>query len=361
MKGPTVTEVEEVLEEGRWAVAPASRYVLAMETCRAVGVASVAWDLVFRCFDPRDSASLVDAVDRTCRSWLFAPADGSDLDGEVCSSCGREHFGPRRTQRRATVHIDREGCIAWINRLLLGLDSAAVRLREGVAWRLVVGYEELVVVWLDESLGTRLVNRAFALSGPVLYVTTAPRTWSARVRDDPLITPISLATWIVRGSQAIQEWLSAWVQSPALAAEPALRLWANDRSPDSMVLHYPLGARILVLTAKGATLEGIDVLGSDATGVLPLLRFFVERWREDIVDGKAPDAHCTWLPEEIRVDGDAASRPDTVRRQITRLRSGISARYIAATGLPIGEKSVIDHVEGAGYRLQPNVLARILP
>ena len=366
-------QLAAVLEPNARLVAPDKALRGALDAVVSAGLVTTTTARVFRCFDTTEDGPVFEPEHRTCTAWVQLP-DGHDdqlawnEDAGViaCPSCEREHYPlrhGRRSVERVTIALTDTGCVAWMGARLRELDADARRLPSGCGWRLVVDQDEVSVVWLDRSLDTRLVTRAFATSGTTLYVTTEPRRWSARFRDDPALAPMPLSAWFVDGNRALVEALRSRRDGPMLLREPALRPWAVDRSPEATVLVQPLGARLLVVEARRATLDGVEVLGADAPGLLPVLRVLVARWREDLADGKAPEAHCAWTPDEIRVelarDTSDAPKLDTIRRQITRLRAGIAERYRREATLPIDEDAVVEHVAGGGYRLNPGLLARV--
>jgi len=118
-----------------------------------------------------------------------------------------------------------------------------------------------------------------------------------------------------------------------------------------------LGACELVVTDKAATLDGVEVLGTRASGLVPILRLLVERWHEDLVDGKAPDGHCCFtvgeIREHLRDERGSAPTEGTVRKRLTRLRQAIPERYKAQARRTLGVDAVVEDVDGFGYRLRP--------
>ncbi len=247
---------------------------------------------------------------------------------------------------------------------LSALDPEARPLRGAIGWRLLLDDDEVALVWLDQSQDSRATTRAFGAAQTTVYVTTEPRMWSARFRDEPNVVVLRLADWLVRGDSVLLEAERQAAGRPLFVCEPGLRPWARVRSPEPLVVAEPMGARVLVVEETRATVDGVEVLGRDARGVLPLLGFLVDRWREDIADAKAPDAHCTWSPEDmlagVRDTGASATdSPATARRQVSRLRAGIVRRYLEATGVTLEEDAVVQNVAGQGYRIHPTaVVAR---
>lgn len=324
----------------------------------------------FTCFDPRDDGSALHPT-RACGAWVPIPVDLSEDDEDggavVCPACGLEHtpLRDRRSLHEAvTVAVDDHGVIAWMEAAVRRLDPDARRSRRGVGWDLVLDDADAEVVWLDRSLDSPLATRAYAAARPVVYVVTSTRTWAARFRDDPWLQPVGLAEWFVRGDAALRSAL-ARRQGPPLASEPTMRPWSPNRALEDHAVTVPLGARVLVVDADRATLDGHEVVAREGVAVLAILRVLAERWHEDFVDGKPADAFCTWTPEDLRdaLKDAASGEPDTptLRRQLHRLRAGIRDRYQQATGVRLDDDAVIESVHGQGYRVHPTrVLARLV-
>lgn len=318
---------------------------------------------MFRCFDARD-AGCAHHPTRACGAWVIVPedltAEQEDEGAVVCGACGVEH-APLRDGRtlhaRLAVSTLDAGIDAWMEAAVRRLDPSARRLRQGVAWPLAVGDEDVEVVWLDRSAATTLASRAYAAARAVVYVVTASRPWSTRFLEDPWLTPVPLGEWIARGDDAVLDALARRAEPP-LVREPAVRAWSPNRRLEERAVAVPLGARALVVAADRATLDGHEVIGRDGTAVLGVLRLLVERWRDDLAAGKEPAAHCVWTPEELAADLGAQTA--TVRRQLVRLRGGVIERFQQATGVRLPDDEVVENVEGQGYRLNPTrVLARL--
>lgn len=360
-----------------------SRRVLA--ALAEAGLVRVEWSRGFPCHCPYEDEDPDRPRQAVCGGWVDVPdawpegpAPGAEheealdawLAREVefeCRRCGRMHRldrHPRILRDRACKRLDVHATRAWMATQLGGLDPDARPLRFGVGWRLLLHDDEVAIVWLDQSQDGRTASRSFAAAQPTVYVTTEPRVWSARFRDDPAVVVLRLADWFVGGDRVLLDAVTRAGRQPLLVSEPGLRPWARVRSPEPLAVAVPLGARVLVVEEARAAVDGVEVLGRDARGVLPLLGFLVDRWREDIADGKAPADHCAWTPEDILVglrDTGAAGTdsPATVRRQVTRLRAGIARRYLEATGVALDEDAVVQNVAGQGYRIHPSaVVAR---
>ncbi|MCB9686012.1 MAG: hypothetical protein H6735_13305 [Alphaproteobacteria bacterium] len=84
-----------------------------------------------------------------------------------------------------------------------------------------------------------------------------------------------------------------------------------------------------------------------------------------MADGKTPEDHCCFSVAEIR-EGlrDARGRAPsegTLRKQLTRLRSSIAENFKNRSGRNVHVDSVVEHLDGLGYRLRPlGLVARCL-
>jgi hypothetical protein len=386
-KGIDPEALAEVLEDGFWTVSPSVAVRDAVAHAAAAGLVCATWWRVLACVaeDPSDDPDPEAPAERTCPAWmdlpgqwLEAPPDAvapdsawdtwwAQPDTLTCGACGRVHRlreYPRVADDAVSTCMLDDGVRAWMAAQLRALDDDVRPLRHGVGWRAWLEADEVAVVWLDRSLDGRTTTRSFGAAQPTVYVTHAPRRWSARFRDEPNVVLLRLADWMARGSSALVDAVDRASGQPLLVSEPGLRPWARIRSPEPPVVVQPLGARVLVVEAARATLDGVEVIGRDGRGVLALLGFLVDRWREDVVDGKGVADHCTWRPEDIaaglRDTGTARTdSPATVRRQLSRLRAGIARRFLDATGVRLDEDAVVENVAGEGYRIQPRaVVAR---
>ncbi len=374
----------EVLEDGFWTAGPSAGMRAAVEQASAAGLVLARWSRVVRCVGDDDLDPDAPA-DRTCPGWVRLPvgwlearpeADAPEATWDTwwaqpdelpCPACERVHRlarYPREAVDAVSTRLSDDGARAWMDTQLRSLDPEARPLRQGVGWRALLGDDEVSVVWLDRSQDARTTTRAYGASQPTVYVTHAPRRWSARFRDAPNVVLLRLADWVARGRDALREAADRAAGPPLLVAEPGLHPWARIRSPEPRVVHHALGGRVLVVQAARATLDGVEVIGRDGAGVLALLGFLVDRWREDVADGKAPADHCAWSPEDILAGlrdtgGAGTDSPATVRRQVSRLRAGLARRYLDATGVRLDEDAVVENVVGQGYRIHPSgVVAR---
>jgi hypothetical protein len=377
----------EVLEDGFWVRDPSECSRAAVARGVEAGLVDARWWRAFPCVadDPADDVDPEAPADRSCPAWVALPegwverVPGEDAPDEAwdtwsaqpdtldCPGCGRQHrVGrfPRPACDAVRTRLLDEGVRLFMAAQLEALDRDTRPLRQGVGWRSVLGDDEVAVVWLDRSLEGRTTTRSFGAAQPTVYVTHAPGRWSARFRDEPNVVVLGLADWVASGAPALLDAVARTCRQPLLVSEPGLRPWARIRSPGPRVVPQPLGGRLLVVEPARATVDGVEVIGRDGRGVLALLGFLVDRWREDVADGKAPADHCVWTPEDIvsgmRDTGSATTAsPATVRRQISRLRSGITRRYLDATGVRLDEDAVVENVVGQGYRVHPGaVVAR---
>ena len=379
--------VAEVLEDGFWVREPTECVRAAVALAVGAGLVDPRWWRTFPCAaeDPADDVDPEAPADRTCPAWVALPegwveqAPGEDAADEAwdtwaaqpgmldCPGCGRQHrvgLFPRPACDAVRTRLLDEGVRSFMAAQLEALDPDTRPLRQGVGWRSVLGDDEVAVVWLDRSLEGRTTTRSFGAAQPTVYVTHAPRRWSARFRDEPNVVVLGLADWVAGGAPALLDVVARACRHPLLVSEPGLRPWARIRAPGPRVVHQPLGGRLLVVEPARATLDGVEVIGRDGRGVLAVLGFLVARWREDVADGKAPADHCVWTPEDIvaglrDIGVGATDSPATVRRQLSRLRVGVARRYLETTGVRLGEDAVVENVVGQGYRVHSGaVVAR---
>jgi len=157
---------------------------------------------------------------------------------------------------------------------------------------------------------------------------------------------------------ALQEHLDELGSSTAPLGfrEPTVRTWAPVRQPASRITRRVLGLHKLELLEDRALLDGVEVVPPEATAQLRVLEFFAARYREDLLDGKRPQDHCLYSPEEVLDDLQerrvaSTESPRTMRRQITRLRNLVAQRYLGETGIRLDQDEFIENVLGEGFRL----------
>jgi hypothetical protein len=322
---------------------------------------SVTRSRAFPCARPDEAAQAV-SVDSACGGELVYL---SPQVPHYCQECGCEHWIEEDTPdltERVRIRIIRAGVTAKLEGLLTKVDDRHRRMPDAVAWRAFVDERDVFVCVLDWSTTSRYATWAFASTNPVVYVVVDWRRFQARFRDAPgQVLP--LYQLVVDETRLVQAMAQAAQSAfgPMLASEPPPPVWNPLRETKPRIVRQQLGARELVVGAGSAMLDGVEVLGSRAAGLLPVLRFLVARWREDLVDGKQPEDHCCFTVDEIREGMRApdgrASASGTVRKQLTRLRERISANYLRRAGSPLGPDAVVEHVEGLGYRLSSTGLA----
>jgi hypothetical protein len=349
--------LDALLQDGRTLVDPGPEERTALDRLAALGVVRFAEQPVFRCFDPRDDRC-ADHPTRACSAWVLAAADPDER--ATCPACGLDHERRAPSARQVEVRLVADRLVGFVEDALREIDPDARRRREGVAWSVSTPDADAVVVWLDGSLDTRLVTRAFATGQPVVYLAARSSAWAGRFRDDPWLAPIGIAQVLADGSSALREAIRARAEAPLGVAEPALRPWSAGHELPARTVVRPLGARVLRIDDGGVALDGVLLLPPDAVAQVALLRWLAERWREDIAAGKVPADHCVWSADEIASELGAvggAMKPDTVRRQLSRLRAALRERFVAATGVQLAEDAVVELVGGAA-RLNPSVLVR---
>ncbi len=366
-----------LLQDGRVVADPDEDERAELERLSESGLIAMSWGRYFLCTDHADDGDLVYARDRTCHEKIpiDTRADGDPTQDEddllyVCDSCGRTHRPIRRGRTlyaRATVGVDLPAVGGWLRGLIGQLCPGVYSLRDDAVFRFRHRGREVHVVVLDACIDTRFATREFAVGNPTLYVVVAHRAFVARFPSAGWLSVVYLHEIAERGPVALRQALDelpgdtdAWA-----FREPAAPAWNPLRSPSTRVVSRTLGAHALDLRQAPAFLDGVEVLPADATGSLEILAFFVARWREDMVAGKAAEDFCTYSPDEVLEDLEERGVATTesasnVRRQIVRLRNTVKRNYLRQTGLALEDDEFIETVREGGYRLNPRSVT-VLP
>ena len=354
------------LEDGRVEDEPSEALRAELDRLEALGLVSLTWSQTFLCVDHGDDEDLLYARDRACPCRLpygeAHPEDPTRPEDDlevVCGCCGRAHW-PRRRRRtlypRVTISVPLEGVQDWLEELLGRLESGVQRLPQDGVWRFFHGAEEVYVVLLELAVDTRYTTEAFARAQPVLYVVLDHRRFSRRFVEADWVRVVTLHELAHRGLVALRERLDAPAPGPMLCHEPATRPWMATRSPKTRMSRRVLGMQRMELLDGRALLDRHLVIPPEASAMLEVLRFFAERWREDVRDKEHAGEHCAYSPDEILEDLEerevaSTADPGTVRRQVNRLRRLIARRYVEATGIEVGPDAVVERVEDGGFRL----------
>ncbi len=356
----TEDSVRRLIQDGRAFDLPDAEICHDLHELESKGVVSTTQTRVFRCSD-RPGGLPLGPIDRSCDSIIEFRGP---TEPHLCDQCVAEHWLDEEEAglgHRVRVHVVREGVERRLDQYLNRLDDRCRRMPDAVAWRVFVGGRDVYVCVLDWSKDSRFVTRAFASTNAVVYVVVDWRHFAGRFPEGlgevlPLYKIIANEAELGRALTEAPDG-----PHPLVVSEPPPPVWNPSPTPKPLVYRQVLGARELVVSEKVATLDGVEVLGSRATALLTILRFLVERWHEDLVDGKAPDDHCCFtvgdIREHLRDDQGRAPTEGTVRKRLTRIRHGIPERYQAQARRTLGPDAVIEHVDGFGYRLRPLGLA----
>lgn len=342
-----------LLQDGRALDMPDADTLNGVNPLAAGGLIATSRTAVFPCRGAPDASRWASSIAAGMACW----SPGGCAVPHHCEECGAEHGVDEDTEavlsHRVRVRALREGVEARLDRLLRQADDRQRRMSDGVAWRVDVDGREVHGCVLDGSMGSRYITRAVAASKGVVYVVVDWRQLAGR---------------FPQGLGEVLPLYRLMVDTRHLSAPSARRLadriFCLSRSrrrcgarcaPRRLACGESSSARELVVTDKGAKLDGVEVLGNRAAGLLPILRFLVERWLEDLADGKDPDVHCCFTVAEIREglrdEQGRAPTEGTVRKRLARLRGRIAKSYKTQTKHSLGSDAVVEHVDGLGYRL----------
>ena len=366
-----------LLQDGRTVDDPDSEERAELARLEHAGLIRVGWSCYFICTDHRDDADLVHARDRTCREKIplaVPPAeDPTQVEDDlryVCDGCRRTHWPLRHhrtTYPRACVTLELGRVEAWLQERVLELAPDASCVGDHVVFRFQHRGREVHVVLLDACLDTRFVSRGFAVSNPTVYVVVAHRAFQDRLPAGDWLTVLYLHELVERRGAALRHALDVLPRGDVIHSfrEPPPPVYGPLRAPPPRVVRRMLGAHALALHEDRAFVDDTEVLSKDATGLLPILAFFVERGREDMLAGKAADDFCCYSPEEVLEDLEergvaTTDSATTVRRQIGRLKNTVMRNYVARAGLPFDVDELVETVPGEGFRLNPRKVT-VLP
>ena len=367
-----------MLQDGKTVDEPDAKERAELERLQRDGLVEVQWSRFFLCVDHRDDADLPYARDRTCREKIpllddAHPDDRHQAEDDLhyeCGGCGRLHWPLRRrrtTYVRGTVELSVQRAAGWLREQLGQLSLGVYALLDGAVFRFQYRGREVHVCLLDPCVGTRFATREFAVANPVVHVVIAHRRFRQRFPDADWLSVLFLHELAERGVAALREKLDVLPGDGAVLTfrEPAAPVWNTLRSPEQRVVRRQLGAHALQLLDDRAVLDDVEVLPPEATGLLPILAFFVERWREDLLAGKSADDYCAYSPDEVLDDLEergvaTVTSAGSVRRQIGRLRNTVKRNYSAGAGLPLGQDDLVENVAEGGYRLNPRKVT-VLP
>jgi hypothetical protein len=330
----------------------------------------VSWRKYFLCIDHNDDEDLLHAWKRSCVQKIEVAAPGGDGDvvqeeddlKYVCDECGRQHWPHRRRRSiydRAVVTVPPANIERFVESLVRTVDHDAQRLGDRPVYRLRIDGREVHLCLLDECTETSYATLAFASTQPIVYVTASPRIYTDRFRGgDDWMQPLALHDLAREGSKVLRERLVARASQeyPTTLRDAPARPYLPLRQPGPRVVRERLGRHVLALHEKTATLDGVDVISSRAAGQLPVLRTLAEQWRLDVSEGRPRGSHRRMSIDQILNKMEAAgvertSDAESVRRAISRLRTGIPPAYVEATGIVIDENAVVEGSDGYGYRI----------
>lgn len=343
-------DIALLLQDGRRFDQPSADQLQLAESLERQGLIRVEHTQTFRCVDWDNDADLALAHDPSCPGVL--PYLGACE--HTCESCGRSHWPDQlhKTLRpRLRVWVQGEGIQAWMDALLHRSGLQVTRAPSAPIWRVTRGFSEVILCLPD-----LLPVGASIPFGHVLQIWVDPRRGLAPSGA------LALADF-VEHPERIGSVLAEALGQPMLCAEPVAPRWSVRQVPSTprRVHERRLGAREVLVASNGVTLDGFPVLTSRARGLIPILSFLVRRWAEDLADGKHPQDFCCFTPAELALELEGGRSPETLKRQLNRLRARLSEGYEKQSGRSLGRSEVVELVPGQGYRLRPEgLVARLV-
>lgn len=277
-----------------------------------------------------------------CDGWALP----GDPYGEppCCELCGRE-LDDAEVDMVHTLTVDRDAIVAALDGMLDGR-----RLRDGVAWSLEGDDDVLVVVadWSEETRWMRdrtLRGRPFVLL-QVDEVTTASRLSDAAwVVALPLVTALLEPKALARAVRQAEKLADVPREGPAITELHRLR---------SFVVRQYQGAHLVELRPGWMQVDDVEV--AMPSGMESVVTYLVDRHLEDVRDGKAPDAFCTWSLKDLAEGLDLPRT--TVRQQLWRFVERLNDRYAEHTRCHLPEGAVLEQDEAGSWRFNANCLVR---
>jgi hypothetical protein len=291
---------------------------------------------------------LCDTPDRqgfgfACDGW----APPGDPYGELpcCELCGRE-LNDVEVDTVHTLTVDREAIVAALDEMLDGR-----RLRDGVAWSMEGAEDDVLVVVADWSEGTRWMRDRTLRGRPFVLLQVDEATTASRLSDAewvvalPLVTALRERKVLVRAVRRAEKLADVPREGPAITELHRLR---------SLVVRQYQAAHLVELRPGRMQVDDVEV--AMPTGMENVVAYLVDRHLEDVRDGKAPDAFCTWSLKDLAEGLDLPRT--TVRQQLWRFVERLNDRYAEQARCHLPEGAVLEQDEDGGWRFNANCLVR---
>ncbi|MCA9570797.1 MAG: hypothetical protein KC656_23310 [Myxococcales bacterium] len=256
----TEDRLRHLLQDGRTVDEPEPAVLREINELEAAGVVETSSATIFRCVRPSGSLPWGD-IDPSCPGVLEYRGEAAP---HHCPECGAEHWLSEDSpdlRARIRLRLVREGIEARIARVLERVDDRYRQMTDGPAWRVFADGRDVFVCVLDWATGSRYATRAFASTNPVVYLVVDWRRFSARI--SPGLGEVLLVYRLIASDSELERAVLRAPPGPhpLVAEEPPPPVWNVVRTPAPRVRRELLGARELVLTETGASLDGIEVLG----------------------------------------------------------------------------------------------------
>ena len=367
---PGITE--RLLKDSRRVFDPDVEEQAELTRLEGLGLVQIQRGQYFLCIDHGDDLDLPYARNRLCRERIPLrelghrddPTQPED-DGRYICRCGRTHYPLRRKRTlypMAVVSLTAEASAGFLEGLLHQVDGACCQLDGVPAFRLAYVGREVHCCLLDACEGSRFAQRGFAATNPTVYVAIDRVRAKRFVGDEPILwVPLhEIASEGLPAVLRVFDQLNSRELSLKVRESQPLP-WTVPTTPQSRVHHELLGVRKLVVTGAAAYLDDVEILGSEAPGLLAVLRYFADRWLEDQRAGKRAGDFCLHTPDDVldellEQEQTKAKDRGVMRKHIARVRDAIPERYEAAKGLRLGDDEVLQNVPRQGYRINPETV-----
>lgn len=272
-----------------------------------------------------------------CPGW----AEVLPADEPPCPECDRLLFAHESEARRwGRVRVQPDGVAAWVEARLLQ-EGAAVRLPGGMAWRVTLPADEVVVAVLDWSESSRWTRAEALASTPTVLVLAYPERYVARLRAG--VVAVDLGA--LRAGASLADAFARALAMEVARPEPA-PAWMPGCAVAPRVIVKVLGAHRLEVVGEEVRLDGLVV--ARGAVVARVVGWLGDRHAEDARDGKDPADHCWFTAQEIA--DEVGGTRDGVRKVIARFRTDARRVYLAESGVDLGEDGVVEFA-AVGYKL----------